>query len=100
MSDIVERLRGGIIEYDKRWSGDCHSDLGGSADYLKTEQLMEEAAAEIEKLRAALKPFAEMELWTDLYPDGPLSATVTHRFVDPLWIVAARAAAAALKETK
>lgn len=52
--------------------------------------------AENEKLRAALKPFAEMELWTDAYPDGPLSATSKERFVDPLWIVKARAA---LKET-
>jgi hypothetical protein len=27
--------------------------------------------AEIERLRSALKPFADLALWHDTYPDGP-----------------------------
>jgi len=46
----------------------------------------------------ALKPFASMELWTDTYPDGPLSATGTERFVNPQWVVAARAALTELEK--
>jgi len=48
MSDYLialpDRLRVGIIEHPKRWSGDTHDDLGGSADYDATDTLMEEAA--------------------------------------------------------
>jgi hypothetical protein len=49
------------------------------------------------KLRETLKPFARFQLWTDAYPDGPLSATTWDRRVDPEWIVRARAV---LEETK
>lgn len=52
MSDLVKRLRNGIIEHDKRWSGDTHADLGGSVDYDATENLMAEAAARITELEA------------------------------------------------
>jgi hypothetical protein len=62
MTDLIERLRGGIIEHPRRWSGDTHDDLGGSADYDATELLMFEAAAaleakdaEIARLREALE---------------------------------------------
>ncbi len=48
--DLVKRLRNGIIEHDKRWSGDTHADLGGSVDYDATENLMAEAAARIAEL--------------------------------------------------
>lgn len=51
MTDIVERLESGVIEYEKRWSGDTHSDFGGSVDYEATEKVMDEAAAEIRRLR-------------------------------------------------
>lgn len=87
MSDIVKRLR------DKAFIG------GPTMDAAHTKKIEWVAADEIERLReenarlrVALKPFAEMELWTDAYPDGPLSATTKERFVDPLWIVAARTA--------
>lgn len=52
--DLVERLQGGIIEHDKRWSGDTHDDLGGSADYEATEALMAEAAAALSEAAATI----------------------------------------------
>jgi len=59
----------------------------------------EAAEARVAQLEEALKPFAAFELWTDIYPDGPLRATGTQRHVRPEWVVAARAALIAkLKE--
>jgi hypothetical protein len=54
MTDIVERLKYGIIEYRKRWSGDTHSDLGGSVDYDATTDMLNEAADRIEALEARI----------------------------------------------
>lgn len=54
-ADIVERLRDGAILHPRRWSGDCHSDLGGSVDEAATDALMSEAAAEIARLRAEVE---------------------------------------------
>lgn len=51
---LINKLREGVVEHPRRWSGDCHSDLGGSADYEATGRLMDRAADEIERLRAAL----------------------------------------------
>jgi len=48
--------------------------------------------AERDRMREALKPFAAITLWTDKYPDGPLSVDDNKRYVDPQWIVRARAA--------
>lgn len=70
MDDLIKRLRDGVVEHDKRWSGDTHADLGGSANYAATEALMAEAADAIAGLTAALRPVAEgprdgefMESW-------------------------------------
>lgn len=52
--DLIKRLRNGVIEHKKRWSGDTHADLGGSVDYEATENLMAEAAARIAELEATL----------------------------------------------
>jgi hypothetical protein len=35
------------------------------------------AIAEIERLRAALKPFARIELWRDTYPDAKFDRVMT-----------------------
>lgn len=59
MTDITDRLRGGIIEHRKRWSGDTHADLGGSVDYVATEALMDCAADEIARLRARVQQYEE-----------------------------------------
>lgn len=48
--DVVERLRGGIVEYPRRWSGDTHFDKGGPTDYDATGVLMNEAADLIDSL--------------------------------------------------
>lgn len=55
MTDTIqERLRAGTIEHPKRWSGDCHSDLGGSVDEEATLAMMIEAANRIDELERAL----------------------------------------------
>jgi hypothetical protein len=41
---LSERLRLGVIEHLRRWSGDTHDDIGGSVDTDATEALMREAA--------------------------------------------------------
>jgi len=84
MSDTTEYLKG--YAACARLSSEAFSELKNME--VDNARLREENA----RLREALKPFAEMQLWTDAYPDGPLSATSKERFVDPLWIVAARAA--------
>lgn len=61
MTDIVERLKYGVIEYPKRWSGDTHTDLGGSVDYEANKKMMDEAAAEITRLRAKVAKADELE---------------------------------------
>jgi len=62
--DLVKRLRYGLIEYPKRWSGDTHSDMGGSVDYDKTYALLDEAANRIEALEAKLaKAVGLLEAW-------------------------------------
>ena len=64
MTDLVKRLRDGLIEYPKRWSGDTHSDMGGSVDYDKTYALLDEAANRIEALEAKLaKAVGLLEAW-------------------------------------
>ena len=52
--DLVKRLRYGIVEHRKRWSGDTHADLGGSVDYDATTDMLHEAAKRIEALEAKL----------------------------------------------
>ena len=50
--DLVTRLREGVIEHRKRWTGDTHDDLGGSVDCDATDTLMMQAADRIEALEA------------------------------------------------
>ena len=57
--DLVKRLRYGIVEHRKRWSGDTHSDIGGSVDYDATTNMMHEAADLIKELEANLAKAAE-----------------------------------------
>ena len=52
--DLVKRLRFGIVEHRKRWSGDTHGDLGGSVDYDATTDMLFDAADRIEELEAKL----------------------------------------------
>ena len=52
MSDLVDRLRDGVVYHPKRWSGDTHDDLGGSVNEVKTDATMFEAADEIDRLQA------------------------------------------------
>jgi hypothetical protein len=54
MDELIKRLRDGVIEHDKRWSGDTHDDLGGSANYDATEALMSEAAAALTEAQATI----------------------------------------------
>ena len=56
--DLVKKLRDGVIEHAKRWSGDTHWDLGGSVDYDATDALMEKAADRIEELEAERDDYA------------------------------------------
>ena len=53
--DLVKRLRYGIVEHRKRWSGDTHADLGGSVDYDATTDMLHEAADRIAELEAELR---------------------------------------------
>jgi len=57
--DLVKRLRYGIVEHRKRWSGDTHADLGGSVDYDATTDMLHEAAKRIEALEAKLAKAVE-----------------------------------------
>ena len=52
MNKLVQRLRDGCIYRKKRWSGDTHFDLGGSIDEERTDALLGESAAAIERLQA------------------------------------------------
>ena len=52
--DLKQRLRYGIIEHRKRWSGDTHADLGGSVDYDATTDMLHEAADRIAELEDKL----------------------------------------------
>ena len=100
MSDIVERLKSQSIldvwhpmmleaseEIERQRK--VISAMIEDCQYLKEKQI--EAAAEIEKLRAALKPFAECEV-LPFYRDKEV-------FYSGLKVGDLRAAAAALKET-
>ena len=85
-SELAKRLR----EHAENMYVDF---LNEAADALEAQaQEIADKAARIAELEAALKPFAAMSLWTDAYPDGPIEATSTDKFVDVNWIVAARAA--------
>jgi hypothetical protein len=96
--DIVERLK---VLCDPR--AECLSDgtritqfvkYGTDARHEITRLRADLAAvtAEQDKMREALKPLAAITLWTDKYPDGPLSVGDNQRYIDPQWIVRARAA--------
>ena len=61
--DLVKRLRYGIVEHRKRWSGDTHADLGGSVDYDATTDMLHEAAERIEELEAKLAKAVEHLEW-------------------------------------
>ncbi len=61
IDDLVKRLRFGIVEHRKRWSGDTHGDLGGSVDYDATTDLLFDAADRIEELEAKLAKALEEE---------------------------------------
>lgn len=52
--DLIKRLNDGIVEHDKRWSGDTHDDLGGSVDQDATEAVMREAAAALSEAHATI----------------------------------------------
>lgn len=54
MDDLIKRLKDGVVEHDKRWSGDTHYDLGGSANYDATEAIMAEAAAALAEAQAEI----------------------------------------------
>ena len=69
-----------------------HPPTHSTLDPLRAADAIDELEAENAKLREALKPLAGMPLWTDAYPDGPLSVGDNRYYVDPQWIVAARAA--------
>lgn len=58
--DLVKRLRYGIVEHRKRWSGDTHADLGGSVDYDATTDMLSDAADRIEELEVKLKTAEEI----------------------------------------
>jgi hypothetical protein len=47
---LVDRLRLGCVYRPKRWSGDTHTDLGGSVDEEATDALMADAADLIDAL--------------------------------------------------
>lgn len=95
MSDLIERLRNGLIEYDKRWSGDTHDDKGGPVDYEATDALMLDAAtalaeaqAEIARLRdelAALRNSGDVgTVLCECGMSGPcMSEKCGHPFVSP-----------------
>ncbi len=58
MTDLAQRLRDhASSDHTRGCQGRCYSCECGYDD--KTEPLLVEAAAEIERLRAALKPFAD-----------------------------------------
>lgn len=52
MNDLVKRLNEGTVQHPRRWSGDTHSDLGGSVDEDATDALMKEAARALEAMKA------------------------------------------------
>lgn len=73
--DLIKRLRDGVVEHDKRWSGDTHDDLGGSADYEATETIMEDAAAALSEAQATI---ARQQVMLDraLESNGDMQAQV------------------------
>ena len=75
--DLVTRLRYGIIEHRKRWSGDTHADLGGSVDYDATTDMLHTAADRIEELEAKLaKALLIIEAYGD--DEGYIPKRVVH----------------------
>lgn len=50
MTDLVKRLRDGVPQREKRWSGDTHYDLGGSDLVDAADVTMAKAADHIEAL--------------------------------------------------
>lgn len=65
--DIKQRLREGTAQRTRRWSGDTHSDLGGTCDEEATEKVMAEAAAHIEMLEQALGYISRMTACPDKF---------------------------------
>lgn len=53
--DLIERLRYGCVYRPRRWSGDTHTDLGGTINEDATDAVMAEAADEIERLEEAAR---------------------------------------------
>jgi hypothetical protein len=55
MSDLIKQLRDGCINHPKRWSGDTCNDLGGIVDEIASDELMSQAADEIQRLQTDLE---------------------------------------------
>ena len=49
---LIEKLRNGCVCHERRWSGDTHSDLGGSVNEVETDKIMHEAADLLESFNS------------------------------------------------
>jgi hypothetical protein len=82
-SELVKRLDEGTVQHPRRWSGDTHTDLGGSADEEATDALMKEAARRIEALEA------EVGKWQQLAKSGGAKCTPEHTWAE--WLAEVKA---------
>jgi hypothetical protein len=82
--DLVKRLRYGIVEHRKRWSGDTHADLGGSVDYDATTDMLNAAADRIEELEAklvkAVEALERIEDASRYFGNNPEASETTVRY--------------------
>ena len=78
-NDIVARLRKGTVQHPRRWSGDTHHDLGGSVNEKETDRVMDEAAAEIERLRKELRIMRSIDYVIDNHGIAHKAVTIVYR---------------------
>ena len=73
---ICERLRHAITTA----SNDDYREAGADKRKRHVDRIdaMSDAIVEIERLRAALKPLAEIALWRDTYPDAKFNSMPSH----------------------
>ena len=64
--NLITRLLSGCVYVPKRWSGDCGE--MSPVDEAKTDKLLVEAAARIQRLEAALKRLRDCD-WVISLPD-------------------------------
>lgn len=51
LKELIKKLKRGCVYHEKRWSGDTHSDMGGTINESETDNLMQQAAEHLERFQ-------------------------------------------------